>query len=178
MFINIASWNVRGIHFWGIKVCNKMNKYIFMYAAFVFFCLLPFRVAAECEGFDRDDRQALIMGVMSGDILSAKKMAVYTANDECSFYDPELAFDFMYAAANAGDPGAQHMIGVYYDIGFGVEKDYSNAYSWFLMAAENGVIGSMVMLANYYNLGIHAEESKDRANYWATRAGISDEFSE
>ncbi|MCB1951868.1 MAG: sel1 repeat family protein, partial [Rhodocyclaceae bacterium] len=54
------------------------------------------------------------------------------------------------SAANAGDPGAQYLIGHMYEIGYGVEQDTRLARHWYLQAALQGDRGAQ---AKYQALG-------------------------
>ena len=76
---------------------------------------------------------------MSGDnkngFMNANFRLGYIYSQE-RFY--ETALEYYRVAANYGDATAMHNIGVFYERGFGVEKDLETAKYWYARARENG----------------------------------------
>ncbi len=65
-----------------------------------------------------------------------------TGSFDCFSRERILKDDFCmeecFAAAEAGDPGAQGVLGDCYQYGWFVEKDYTKAVAWYEKAAEQG----------------------------------------
>lgn len=68
-------------------------------------------------------------------------------------------------AANAGQAGAQALLGLCFLDGVGTSIDYSQALKWLTMAADNGSPRAKANLALMYQqgLGVHADLSKTEA---------------
>ncbi len=62
--------------------------------------------------------------------------------------DIQAAFDLNREAANAGYPGAQFQLGVFYQFGMNVKPDPFEALKWYERAAENGHASAM------FNIGV------------------------
>lgn len=50
------------------------------------------------------------------------------------------AFNWFKVQASTGNPEAQFDLGYCYDLGLGVEVDWSSAVKWYLLAAEKGYL--------------------------------------
>jgi TPR repeat protein len=75
-------------------------------------------------------------------------------------------------AADNGSPDAQHLMGVSYVFGQGVEQDYAEAVKWFAKAAEQGDVGSQYSLGVRYLKGDHVEKNYAEAVKWFTMAAV------
>ncbi len=58
---------------------------------------------------------------------------------------------------------------MYFD-GLGVDKDYTEAHSWYLKAAEQNNSDAQVNLADMYIQGNGVEVDIEQAKYWLMRA--------
>ena len=61
---------------------------------------------------------------------------------------------FWIREADRGEPRAQYNVGVMFFKGIGVERDYEEAYRWFLKSAEQGTSGSQGFLGILYEQGL------------------------
>jgi len=52
---------------------------------------------------------------------------------------PEKNFERWLKSAQLGNPGAQMEVATLYEVGKGVEKDYTKAYLWYSLAANQGI---------------------------------------
>src|SRR5258707_904443 len=57
------------------------------------------------------------------------------------------------AMAERGDPKSQFALAHMFDTGDGVQKDYAEAFKWYLKAAQNGHPLSQHMVGEMYRLG-------------------------
>jgi TPR repeat protein len=79
------------------------------------------------------------------------------ANQQWELGKLRSAFRLFLAAAKTGDPGAQHDLGYFYDVGVGVERNRSAAIYWYGRAVHQGNSGAA------YNIGtIFRDEQKAR----------------
>jgi len=53
------------------------------------------------------------------------------------------SFRWFFAAAQQGNAGAQHQVGMRYESGWGVSQDYAEALKWYKLGAENGYAASL-----------------------------------
>jgi len=67
--------------------------------------------------------------------------------------DYETAFEELLPYAKQGNAGAQVILGVMYNYGYGVPQDYSKAMKWYRLAAEQCHAGALVMLGGMYAQG-------------------------
>ncbi|MBX3302652.1 MAG: sel1 repeat family protein [Nitrospira sp.] len=72
--------------------------------------------------------------------------------------------------AEAGDPGAQNQLGVFYSEGRGVPQNYLEAKDWFKKAADQGHADAQVNLGTLYSLGQGATFSDQMALFWFQKA--------
>ena len=70
------------------------------------------------------------------------------------------------AAAERGDKEAQYNLGVCYNNGYGVTKDFTQAVYWFRKAAEQGDATAQYNLGVCYEYGQGVPENKNHALYW------------
>lgn len=75
-----------------------------------------------------------------------------------------------FRAANAGEPGAQNIVGSCYLFGLHVKQSYEEAVQWFRKAAEQGDAQAQFNLGLCYDRGWGVEPSKEKALYWLQKA--------
>jgi TPR repeat protein len=69
-------------------------------------------------------------------------------------------------AETSGHPYAQHYLGVMYEQGQGVARDYREAARWFRAAAEQGVASAQLKLARLYETGQGVPKDMEFAYAW------------
>lgn len=72
--------------------------------------------------------------------------------------------------ADEGDPDAQLAMGILYENGRGVSRDYEAAIAWYTKAAEAGNPGAQFNLGNMYHEGVGVPVDSTRAVIWWTLA--------
>lgn len=85
------------------------------------------------------------------------------------FGDPEndaVKFQQVKELADLGVAAAQNNIGVMYDKGKGVARDYAQAVMWFRKAADQGYAGAQNNLGNKYCNGEGVSEDYTQAMMW------------
>ena len=73
-------------------------------------------------------------------------------------------------AAEQGEPVAQYCIGIMYENGDGVEKDYKKAKEWYEKSAKQGNVEALVSLAIMYEEGKGVEPDFKKAISWYKKA--------
>lgn len=74
------------------------------------------------------------------------------------------------AAAEGGDAGAQMYVGVLYENGQGVTKNYKQAAHWYNLAAKQGQVEAQYNLGRMFHLGRGVVQNKQLAIGWFTLA--------
>jgi putative methionine-R-sulfoxide reductase with GAF domain len=74
------------------------------------------------------------------------------------------------AAAQAGEPSAQYVMGARYATGEGVPQDYATAARWFTLAAKKGYAPAQGMLGAYYWSGRGLRKDLKQAYFWSVLA--------
>ncbi|HCK80058.1 MAG TPA: sel1 repeat family protein [Candidatus Competibacteraceae bacterium] len=77
--------------------------------------------------------------------------------------------------AEQGQAEAQFNLGVLYDGGLGVERDYRQAARWYQRAAEQGHAKAQFNLAVLFANGLGVERDMEEAARWYRQAAIQDE---
>jgi len=72
--------------------------------------------------------------------------------------------------AGSGDREAQFRLGLAYDTGIGVKRDYGQAADWYRKAANSGNPGAQNNLAGLYSRGLGVPQSDVEAFRWYMRA--------
>jgi TPR repeat protein len=67
--------------------------------------------------------------------------------------DYQEALSYLLPCAQAGDPAAQYIVGVIYDVGEGVLQNDVEAARWYRRAAEQGVAQAQYSLGESYASG-------------------------
>ena len=80
--------------------------------------------------------------------------------------DPAQRAAYFLARAKAGDPAAQHDLGVLYAQGEGMTQDYASAAAWFREAAINGIVNAQYNLAVLYERGLGVPQNMSEALIW------------
>ncbi len=73
-------------------------------------------------------------------------------------------------AAEAGDATAQNRLGEMYEFGYGVDRDASQAISWYRKAAEQGLVVAQHNIGRSYNFGTGVEQDFTQAEQWYRKA--------
>lgn len=97
-------------------------------------------------------------GIQSTKAHESRAAALFTrANERWEQGKLRSAFRLFLSAAKAGDPGAQHDLGYFYDVGVGVKPNRAEALYWYRRADRQGYSGAA------YNIGtILRDEHKAR----------------
>jgi hypothetical protein len=78
--------------------------------------------------------------------------------------------------AEDGDPEAQYQLGIRYESGVRVKRDYVQALHWFTEAANSGHVMAMKSLADIYARGLDGVGvDKARAAQWSEKATKAEE---
>lgn len=77
--------------------------------------------------------------------------------------DPAAYAERLKPQAEAGDVGAQALLGRLYVVGLGVERDPATAVTWLEPAAAAGHVDAAVMLARLYRSGDGVERDAEKA---------------
>lgn len=72
--------------------------------------------------------------------------------------------------AQKGYPLAECQIGYFYLHGFGVEKDWKQAFYWTERAAKHGDWDAQYNLASFYEQGVATAPDLEKADYWYRKA--------
>lgn len=73
-------------------------------------------------------------------------------------------------AADEGYAPAQYNLGLMYDVGQGVVRDYQQSVFWYTKAAENGFVEAQFNLGGMYFAGQGTLRDYKKAFYWYTKA--------
>jgi TPR repeat protein len=79
-------------------------------------------------------------------------------------------FEAAVVKAESGDAAAELRLGIMYDRGIGVERDFDRAFECYLSAAEKGDSLAQLNTGVCYGAGIGVEMSKEDALYWLEKA--------
>lgn len=78
----------------------------------------------------------------------------------------QSAFSLVKTSAELGKAQAQHVLGVMYRQGLGVEPDEYSAFDWCKRAAESGLLEAQYQLGLMYLQGEGVTEDDDEAQKW------------
>jgi TPR repeat protein len=86
--------------------------------------------------------------------------------------NPKASRDFAsrLQKAKRGDSDAQFRIGLAYEVGAGVQQDYSQAVRWYRQAADHGNSSAQNNLGAMYGRGLGVSQSDSEAMRWYLRA--------
>jgi hypothetical protein len=91
-----------------------------------------------------------------------------TARGQAAEADPQT--QKLLAAAEAGDAGAQYLLGYMYAEGQGVDQNVKEALRWYIRAAEQGHADAQLSAAMIYAEGRGVVPDEKQAIYWYRRA--------
>ncbi|HBF49729.1 tetratricopeptide repeat protein [Massilia sp. YIM B02769] len=72
--------------------------------------------------------------------------------------------------ARAGNPDAQHLLGLMYYMGRGVARDYKTAFGWHLKAAQQGKADAQYVVGAMYYTGNAVPQDQKHAVTWFRKA--------
>jgi TPR repeat protein len=72
--------------------------------------------------------------------------------------------------ARAGNPDAQHLLGLMYYMGRGVARDYKQAFAWHLKAAQQGKADAQYVVGAMYYTGNAVPQDQKHAVTWFRKA--------
>jgi TPR repeat protein len=93
--------------------------------------------------------------------------------DDTGTVDPRQAYEWYRKAADQGHALAQFALGLRYDSGHGVERDYEAAHFWYLCAARQGHARAQFNLGVMYASGQGVGKDLVEAYAWLHRAGAA-----
>ena len=76
----------------------------------------------------------------------------------------------MISLAKKGDAQAQCDLGLEYEVGYDLPKDYQKAVEWYTKAAEQGHAQAQANLGDCYHYGYGVEKDDQKAVYWQTKS--------
>lgn len=74
--------------------------------------------------------------------------------------------------ASAGNADAQHLLGLMYYMGRGVERDYAKAFAWHQKAALQGKADAQYVIGAMYYTGNAVEQDRAQAVHWFRKAAV------
>lgn len=87
----------------------------------------------------------------------------------------EASYWFDRAEENAGNAYAKFRIARLYERGYGVPRDYEEAFRWYLWAAQQGVTEAELKVGEMYYDGFHVLKNHKEAYHWYLRAAAENE---
>ncbi len=82
----------------------------------------------------------------------------------------EEAVPLFEEAAAKGNSDAECELGVIYELGLGVEIDFSKAFAWYKKSAEHGSCGGLYRYGRCFHKGIGTNVDLEEALHWYERA--------
>lgn len=92
------------------------------------------------------------------------------AADSSAPQSSQAVLDRVRPLAEQGNANAQYNMGVIYDRGYGVERDYAKARAWYEKAAAQGYAKAAHNLGVIYQSGHGVAADNERAAYWFKKA--------
>jgi len=112
-------------------------------------------------------RVRVLCAFLSVSLFAASADAGYDEGVEAfAVGDYAAAMAEWWPLAEAGDANSQYGLGVIFENGHGVGRDYREAAEWYLGAAEQGHTGAQFNLGHLYRLGAGVPPSMDEAVRW------------
>ena len=81
-----------------------------------------------------------------------------------------LAMKEIAPLARAGNPDAQHLLGLMYYMGRGVPRDYKQAFAWHIKAAQQGKADAQYVVGAMYYTGNAVPQDQKHAVGWFRKA--------
>lgn len=91
--------------------------------------------------------------------------------------DYQQAVPLLQSLAEKGEPVAQGVLGMMYELGQGVEQDYRNAAKLFYASAKQGMAQSQFDLAMLYHRGLGVKQSDEKPKYCLKQPAMMDKVS-
>lgn len=88
---------------------------------------------------------------------------IYKDTSDASLSSPSKSLSCVQKAIDEGSETALNLMGLYYELGYGVEKDYSQAVHYYQLAADNGVESAYVNLGAFYQYGYGVSKDERKA---------------
>jgi TPR repeat protein len=113
----------------------------------------------------------IFVAIVCALILQAPAMAGFT--EGASAYNARnypLALKEITPLAKAGNPEAQHLLGLMYYMGRGVARDYKQAFGWHLRAAQKGKADAQYVVGAMYYTGNSVPQDQKHAVTWFRKA--------
>lgn len=85
----------------------------------------------------------------------------------------EQAVALVRPAAERGDPYAEYSLGVMYDNGLGVPRDFALALTWYKRAAYQGLADAQYMTGRFYGNGRGVRQDPAAALFWLELAAAA-----
>ena len=104
------------------------------------------------------------------EVLESYKKAKPPPGVQESTEDPAARAQRYRAAAERGDSVAMFQLGVLYQSGLGVRRDYGEAVAWYAQAAREGQALAMTNLGYMHENGLGVTASNEQAIRWYQRA--------
>ncbi len=111
--------------------------------------------------------------IILGLLLSSANPAWANVDDAVQAYlrgEFNKAVMLLRPVAEQGDAQAQTYMGLLYESGEGVPRDYAEAVKWYLLAAEQGKADAQYYLGNMYRDGNGVPQDETEAVVWYTKA--------
>lgn len=100
---------------------------------------------------------------------------IYFLGENDALPDYKKAFSYAIVSAEAGNAGAQNIVGVCYRDGLGVERDMAKAEQWFLKAAEQGEAKAQSNLGHLIGINSADPARRLQATKWLVKAATQGE---
>jgi hypothetical protein len=95
----------------------------------------------------------LLFLLLSAGCGESDKVIMEKADKAYASKNYTTAFSLFSTLANKGDARAQAMVGSFYSMGWGIEKNGEEAVKWWSKAAEQGEVNALNNVANFYKYG-------------------------
>ncbi len=128
-------------------------------------------MASDCFGFGygvepnpEEARRLLKAAADQGFQPAIERQAENEERKDSKRSDPKELFEYTLRQAEKGDPVAQRFLGVAYESGYGVKKDFEKSLSWLLRAADSGDSEAQFLVGTKYY--VHPDFDHDFAKAW------------
>jgi len=128
-------------------------------------------MASDCHAFGygvepnpEEARRLLKAAADQGFQPAIERQTENEARKDSKRSDPKELFKFTHLKAEKGDPVAQRFLGVAYESGYGVKKDFEKSLSWLLRAADSGDSEAQFLVGTKYY--VHPDFDHDFAKAW------------
>ena len=155
-----------------IAMCGGIDEAFREYLPAVFFkyetVVTPFAIAAVNKTIPDDVGNLIPDSEFESEGLEG--LVSWMANIDESLQHRPRSAQWYYKAADGGDAIAQNNLGVAYENGHGVERDYAEAVKWYLEAAKQGNATAQCNLGLAYDHGRGVECNHSEAVKWYRKA--------